>query len=86
MKFPFILRSEHEAKIKEFEDRLFDLERHFVTRRDETGKILETLADRRKRGAQPPKRVKWQQMRAWLENTDGGRHVPEKASGIPKGA
>jgi hypothetical protein len=59
--------------MEDLEDRLLALERHFVTKRDETGKILETLADRRKRGAQPPSRVKWQQMRRWLEETDGGR-------------
>ncbi len=57
--------------------RLVDLERQFVTRRNEVGDITETLADvpvekraeLRKRKAAG---MNWQQRKRWLEATDGG--------------
>jgi hypothetical protein len=73
MRWPFVTRKEHDKIVLEFEARLHDLERHFVTKRDPaTGQILETLADRSERKFKP-KRVTWQQTRAWLEATDDGR-------------
>jgi len=73
MKFPWVSRKEHERIVAEFEARLHDIERHFVTKRDpETGQVTETLADRNQRKYKP-KRVTWQQTRAWLEQTDDGR-------------
>ncbi len=78
MKFPIITRKEYEAKIAELEERLRDLERHFVTRRDEQGQVIETLADRRSKGATPPKRVTMAQLCKWLSITDGGRRrIPD---------
>lgn len=72
MRFPFITRKEHEKVVTELRERLHDLERHFVIKRDETGKVIETLADRQERKFKP-KRVTWQQTRAYLEITDDGR-------------
>jgi hypothetical protein len=72
LRWPFITRKEHEAKVAEFEQRLHDIERHFVIKRDETGKVIETLADRQERKFKP-KRVTWQQTRAYLELTDDNR-------------
>ena len=51
---------------------------HFVTKRDAHGVIVETLADipfeKRKELKQPNlKGLSWQQQKAWLEKTDGGR-------------
>ncbi len=79
MKWPFITRKEHEAKIAELETRLLDIEKHFVTKRDETGKVVETLADRAKRrmSATPPKGVTIAQLCKWFSITDGGRKVGE---------
>ena len=69
--------------MEEFEQRLFDIEKHFVTKRDpQTNKVIETLADRQKRKFKPP-RVTWSQTRRWLEATDGGRNQPEKTDGQP---
>jgi len=77
MKWPFITRKEHEAKVAELEERLQAIERHFVTKRDpETGQVTETLADRQARKFKP-KRVNWQQTKRWLEKTDDGRKVPD---------
>ena len=76
IRWPFITRKEHEAKVAELEKRLYDIERHFVTKRDEQGHPIETLADRAKR-ATPPKRVTMAQLCKWLSATDGGRKVDE---------
>jgi hypothetical protein len=70
--WPFITRKEHEAIVTELRERLHDLERHFVIRRDEKGQVVETLADRQERKFKP-KRVTWQQTRAYLELTDDNR-------------
>jgi hypothetical protein len=79
IRWPFITRKEHEAKVAELEQRLADVERHFVTKRDpETGKVLETLADRQQRKFKPT-RVTWQQTRRFLEATDGGRNLGKPA-------
>ena len=63
--------------IDQLEQRIIDLERHFVTRRDETGKVVETLADvsleKRKERATRPRGMSTQQLREWAEKTDGGR-------------
>lgn len=80
IRWPFVTRKEHDKVVLEFEARLHDLERHFVTKRDPvTREVVETLADRVQRKFKP-KRVTWQQTRAWLEQTDDGRR---KGSGIP---
>jgi len=57
--------------------RTLDLERHFVTRRDEAGRPLETLADVPvgERKNIHPRGMSWQQRKQWLEATDGGRMV-----------
>lgn len=76
MRFPFfITRKEHDKIVEELRTRLHDIERHFVTKRDPaTGMVTETLADRVQRKFNP-KRVTWQQTRAWLEATDDGRRT-----------
>lgn len=76
MKFFLITRKEHEAKVAELEQRLVDIEKHFVTKRDESGNVIETLADRQKKKFKPT-RVTWQQTRRFLEVTDGGRKLGE---------
>jgi len=80
IKWPFITRQEHDAKVAEFESRLLDLERHFVTKRDEKGNATETLADipvqnrtRNKTKQGPLKGRSWHQVQRYLEETDGGR-------------
>ena len=75
-----ISRRRYDAKIVEFERRLSDLERHFVTRRDANGEPVETLADvpvdkRDELKRRVPRGMTWQQRKAWLEETDGGRFV-----------
>lgn len=59
------------------EARLVDLERHFVTKRDDKGAITETLADvpvhLRKQIKPGLRGATWQQRKAWNEATDGGR-------------
>jgi len=73
MKWPWVSRKEYNRITAEFEARLHDIERHFVTKRDpDTGEVTETLADRTQRKYKP-KRVTWQQTRSWLEATDDGR-------------
>ncbi len=76
MKLPFITRAEHEATVANLEARLFDLERHFVTKRDAQGQVTETLADvpvEKRVTAQSTRGMSWAQRKAWLEATDGGR-------------
>src|SRR5260221_250109 len=77
IRWPFITRKEHEAMKADLEQRLVDIERHFVTKRDDSGHVIETLADRQKRrqSAPPPKRLTMQQLCKWLAITDGGRNV-----------
>lgn len=73
IRWPWVSRKEYDKVVLEFEARLHDLERHFVTKRDPaTGQVLETLADRSQRKFKP-KRVTWQQTQKWLEITDDGR-------------
>lgn len=60
--------------------RLKDIERHFVTKRDGTGKPLETLADvpmeKRKEIVKPSLAgMSWPQRRNILEQTDGLRKL-----------
>lgn len=67
--------------LAELEARLQDLERHFVTKRDQAGAPIETLADvpPSKRGElRNPKRAGMspQQYVRWLEATDGGTRAP----------
>jgi hypothetical protein len=65
--------------LADIDARLLDLERHFVTRRDQTGKVTETLADvplkERKERTMKMAGMSWAQRRAWLEATDGGRRA-----------
>lgn len=66
----------------EQERRLFDLERHFVTKRDEKGQPIQTLADvpvKDRKELKTPTSMRgmtMQQRLAWLEKTDGGRRLP----------
>lgn len=79
----FISRKQYESQIAAFEQRIKDLERHFVTKRDENGAVVETLADvpiaKRKdlkeRVMPSQKGLTWMQRRALLEVTDGGRKL-----------
>lgn len=69
----------------EYERRLLDLERHFVTKRDDKGAVLQTLADvpvkDRKEFKPSLKGMSWEQRRRWLEETDGGRKIqPQQVS------
>ena len=69
-------------KLAEFEGRLLDVERHFVTKRDPDGRPAETLADvpfhQRKDYKTPRLRgASMHQRLQWLEATDGGRRVPQ---------
>jgi len=82
LRWPLVSRKAYEAKIEEYETRLHDIERHFVTKRDpSTGQVTETLADRVQKKWKP-KRVTWQQTRAWLEATDDGRRKENQPWGI----
>ncbi len=63
--------------LTDHEERLIDLEKHFVTKRDQQGTPTETLADvpvaQRDRLRTPRQAgMTPQQRRAWLEATDGG--------------
>lgn len=66
-------------KLAELEKRIFDLERHFVTKRDAHGTPTETLADvpveKRKDLKQSLRGLSWPQKKAILEETDGGRRM-----------
>lgn len=63
--------------LEDLADRLKDLERQFVTKRNEQGQIVETLADvplaERKDRRQKMAGMSWQQRQKWYEATDGGR-------------
>lgn len=67
----------------EFDARLYDIERHFVTKRDAQGIPMETLADippdKRKERKIGLRGMSMEQRRAWLEATDGGRQIPPNA-------
>jgi len=71
---------EYERKIKELELRILDLERHFVTKRNDKGEVSQTLADvpvtERKTLRSPTRGMNWAQRKQWLEATDGGRRAP----------
>lgn len=77
MKLPFITRKRYEAELAILNKRVFDLERHFVTKRNEQGIVVETLADvpvdKRKDVKKAQRGKSWQQRKALLELTDGGR-------------
>lgn len=66
-------------KLKEIEDRILSIERHFVTKRAADGSPTETLADippeKRKDLKQSLRGLSWPQRRAILEATEGGRKV-----------
>jgi hypothetical protein len=59
--------------------RIEDLERHFVTKRNAEGLVVETLADvpleKRKDREFKMRGMTMQQRRAFLEASDGGRKV-----------
>lgn len=65
--------------IDKLEARMLDIERHFVTRRDDQGQPVETLADvpieQRKERQTKMRGMSMDQRRRWLEETDGGRLV-----------
>lgn len=65
--------------IAEQEQRIADLERHFVTKRGPSGEVTETLADvpleKRKERAAKPKGMSIQQRKEFLERTDGMRRM-----------
>ncbi len=66
--------------IADYQERIKDLERHFVTKRDAEGMVTETLADVpvEKRKELQQKRtagMSWPQRKAYLEATDGGRRA-----------
>jgi len=70
------------------EERLTDLERHFVTKRDAQGMPTETLADvpiekRAELRAPRLRGLSWAQRRAYLEATDGETRaaVPQRIAG-----
>lgn len=66
--------------LETLEDRLTDLERHFVTKRNEKGEVIETLADvpiaDRKERRKKLSGMSMKQRLRWLEQTDGGTRVP----------
>lgn len=66
--------------LEQYDGRIKDLERHFVTRRDREGMAVETLADvpLEKRKEIKPRQagLSWHQRRAYLEATDGERRAP----------
>lgn len=68
----------------EYERRLLDLERHFVTKRDQQGQPIQTLADvpvKDRKEFKPSLRgMTMQQRRQWLEETDGGRLPQQQVS------
>jgi hypothetical protein len=58
--------------------RLKDLERHFITKRDQQGLPTETLADvpvADRVKLKKPRGLSWEQRRTWLERTEGGRNL-----------
>jgi hypothetical protein len=60
--------------------RVKDIEKHFVTKRNEHGQPIETLADvplERRKDLQKTSLagMTWAQKKAWLEATDGGRNL-----------
>jgi hypothetical protein len=70
----------HWLGLADHDGRLHDLERHFVTKRNAEGKPVETLADvpleeRKERQQMRTRGMSWQQKKAWLEATDGGRRL-----------
>jgi len=72
MRFPFVSRKQYE----ELEERVRDLEKHFVTKRDAQGQPVETLADvpvGKRKELRMRRITNWPQQRRWLEQTDGGR-------------
>lgn len=78
MRLPIVTRKEYERKIADLEGRVADLERHFVTKRNAEGGVIETLADVPLAKREPKRKVSskgmtWQQKRNLLELTDGGR-------------
>lgn len=59
---------------QKLDERLLDLEKQFVTRRDRTGKVTQTLADVPvSERSKIPRGASIHQRLAWLEATDGGR-------------
>jgi hypothetical protein len=67
-----------EEEWNDLQKRLLDLERHFVTKRDDKGNVTQTLADvpvsqRKEAKKHPMAGMSWPQRRAWLEKTEGGR-------------
>jgi hypothetical protein len=78
MKLPFISRKEYDEKVADLEGRIADLERHFVTKRNAEGGVIETLADvplakRSEKKKASLKGLTWPQKKRLLEISDGGR-------------
>jgi hypothetical protein len=62
--------------LQDYDARIRDLEKHFVTKRDGQGKPVETLADvpiNERSKLKQPTGMTWSQRKAWLERTEGGR-------------
>jgi hypothetical protein len=72
--------------VEEAEQRIIDLERHFVTKRKPDGSVAETLADVpvEERHRLPKnsglRGASMQQRLRWLERTEGGTRVPAQIS------
>lgn len=66
-------------ELDDHQARLVDIETHFVTQRDDKGRPTQTLADvpvaDRKHLKPNLAGATWQQRKAWLEATDGGRKL-----------
>ena len=66
--------------LADHEERLRDVERHFITKRDKLGAVTETLADvpvdkRDKLRGPRQAGLSWPQRKALLEATDGGNRA-----------
>jgi hypothetical protein len=67
--------------IADHQERIKDLERHFVTKYTTEGAVAETLADvpvekRKELKSGRTAGMSWPQRQKWLEATDGGTRAP----------
>ena len=64
--------------VSELDGRLLTVERHFVTKRDDKGRALQTLDEvplKERKDLKPPRGMSWPQYRRYMEETDGGRNL-----------
>lgn len=76
MKLPFISRKQYESDIATLNKRILDLERHFVTKRNDKGEVTETLADvpvEKRVPSRPLRSISWPQRRAFLEQESAAK-------------